>query len=201
MRSLLLTSIVTLLSLTAAVAQDSNPISAPTPQPTAQVEKKPLPAGLQEVVKKDFGDDIVVDTTFPTPFLEADFNGDGSLDAAIVVHAKGVSTKGDYKLIDPYDEYFGYGGVKITSQFETDDVTQKHAVLIIHGNGPEGWRSAQPKEKFVVINMPFDNIKLMNARVKKKSVTGITTHDATGLSAILFWNGKKYHWEPGAADE
>jgi hypothetical protein len=199
MRRMLLTSALALLTISAAVAQESNPVATPTAQATPPAETKMLPAELQAIVKRDFGDDITIDTAYPV--LEADFNGDGTLDVAIVVHTKGLSTKGDYKMIDPYDEYFGYGGVKITSQFETDDPLHKHALLIIHGNGAEGWRAKEPKEKFVVINMPFDSIKLANGRYKKKTLATIATHDNTGLSAILIWTGKKYHWEPGATDD
>ncbi len=197
---MLLTSVVALLSV-AAVAQESNPVIPPPAQTMQQTEKSPLPADLQAVVKRDFGDDIIVDASFATPFLEADFNGDGSLDAAIVVHTKGLSSSGDYTMIDPYDSYFGFGNAKIMSQYEADDPTRRHVLLIIHGSGPEGWRSPHPKDKFAVVNLPFDGLKTMNARYKKKSVTAISTHDNTGLSAVLLWTGKKYHWEPGASDE
>lgn len=201
MRKLIIASSLISWILVPAWAQESRPVSSASPQASQTEKKAAVPADLQDVVKRDFGDDIVVDMASPTPFLEADFNGDGSLDAAIVVHSKGLTEKGDYKMIDPYDEYFGYGNVTVTSQFESDEPSHKHAVLIIHGSGPEGWRTAHPKEKFVIINMPFDTLKLMNARYKKKSVVAIKTHDSTGVSAVLLWTGKKYYWEPGAMDE
>jgi hypothetical protein len=52
----------------------------------------------------------------------------------------------DYKVLDPYDEFFGVGDPKITTQFASADPARRGLVIcIIHGSGSETWRAAQPK--------------------------------------------------------
>jgi hypothetical protein len=170
---------------------------------------KPLPADLAEVVRKQFGPDFAIAmarTTSTvrylhpqkdvwTPFLTADLNGDGVEDAIIVARNKKVLNgqgQFNYKVIDPYFTYNGYGDVKITSTLSSDDPDQGHVVLIIHGAGPGGWRAATPKAKFAVINLPFENLTL--ATDTKRQLLALETRDAAGNAAI-FWDGKKYRWK------
>ena len=175
-----------------------------------EVEAPPsLPPDLAEVVRKQFGPDFkiamarstsTVKYLHPqkdvwTPFLTADLNGDGIEDAIIVArNPKVLNGQGqfNYKVIDPYFTYNGYGDVKITSTLTSDDPDQGHVVLIIHGAGPEAWRSATPKAKFAVINLPFENLTI--ASDAKRQLLALESRDAAGNAAI-FWDGKKYKWK------
>ena len=71
-------------------------------------------------------------------------------------------------------------------------------LLIIHGAGAEGWRSEQPKAKFVIINLPFKQIALRKFSMKKKQVMAIYAEEdsADRMSSTLFWDGKKYRYQP-----
>ena len=61
----------------------------------------------------------------------------------------------NFTVIDPYNTFFGYGNTKITTQFASEDPAMRGLVLlVIHGTGPEAWRAATPKAKFVIINLP-----------------------------------------------
>jgi hypothetical protein len=170
---------------------------------------KQLPADLAEVVRKQFGPDFSIalrrststvkylnPTKDPwTPFLIADLNGDGIEDAIIVARNRRVLNgqgQFNYKVIDPYFTYNGYGDVKITATLSSDDPDQGHVVLIIHGAGPDGWRAATPKAKFAVINLPFENLVI--ASDAKRQLLALESREATGNAAI-FWDGKKYKWK------
>jgi hypothetical protein len=72
-------------------------------------------------------------------------------------------------------------------------------VLVIHGSGPEGWRSATPQAKFVIINVAVKRITVKKMRVKKKKTTTAIYVEEAGadqMTSVLFWDGKKYRYEP-----
>ena len=181
----------------------------------AQTQPSPnLPAGLAELVKKQFGpcfelsthsSEVKVKYLHPgaeeapfVPFVTGDVDGDGVEDAVIVAHCKNpLSDEADfgYKVIDPYYAAHGFGDPKITSQFgSTDPTAGDNLLLVIHGSGAEGWRSATPKAKFVVINLPFRTMTMGRIRQKKVTVPSIKLIEADSLSSVLFWDGKKYKW-------
>jgi hypothetical protein len=155
------------------------------------------PQTFQEIVQKQFGPGFKLDVKF-VPFI-ADFDGDKLEDLAIVVTGKdpiGNSAKFEYKVTDPYDSFWGFGDVKITTRFSSFGDGTAHCVLIIHD-----WRGEKPKAKFLVVNFPFQKLSIGNNSYKKRSTTGIYGHDQGGTSGVLFWDGKKYRWEPTEFDE
>jgi hypothetical protein len=48
--------------------------------------------------------------------------------------------------------------------------------------------------KFVLINTPFENASLVSLRLKKKNIQAIEAIDRTTLHALVFWDGKRWHW-------
>ncbi len=164
--------------------------------------KPPKPSNpVQRVIDDQFGDGFKLDAAFQP--ISADFDGDGTEDLALVVVSKrpmANSQEKNYKVIDPYDSYFGFGDPKITSKFDFGDGTS-HCVLLMHD-----WRTGAPKMKFVIVNLPFEKLELGKMPLKKKTVAAISTIEYGGLNALVFWDGKKYRWEPiefgkSAADE
>ncbi len=75
-------------------------------------------------------------------------------------------------------------------------------VLIIHGSGPEGWRSATPKAKFVIVNLPYKAISVRKMRLRKKSIDAVYVEEAgnTGESSALFFDGRKFKYVPMGGD-
>lgn len=135
----------------------------------------------------------------PIVLLTGDLDGDGVEDAVIV--AKSVSPLADeqefaYKVIDPYDAFFGYGNPKFTVQFAQSDKEGQRLLLIVHS-----WRAAKPKAKFVVINLPFDNLAMHRGTLKKKSRAFLTATEVGVMQSTLFWDGKKYRYVPGTGEE
>lgn len=157
-------------------------------------------ADIQSVINAQFGSQFVLIPQFPV--LTGDFNGDGSEDAAFVVTSRSAIQIGTdkYRVLDPSSEYFGLGDASITSQFAAPMPGGPRYLLIIHGNGKEGWHSKEPKDRFVVINLSFDHLSIGHVQKKKKTFDDISVEETGVLSSFLYWNGHRYKWQPGAAD-
>lgn len=201
------------LFLLGALAGAQQPPAPPNP---FDVDAK-VPADLQQVVTRDFGPcfkvvpqrRLTVHYLHPqkenqwVAFLEEDMDNDGSLDAIIVARCKDVLADQDafnYKVTDPMFEYHGYGNPKVTAAFGNDNPEYGNLLLIIHGEGKDGWRAADPKGKFVVLNLEFDTLYATRVNIAKKKkdkplLTGaVHVEDKEGNGSVIFYDGKKYRW-------
>lgn len=153
-----------------------------------------------DFIQKRFGSTCTL--TPGPPQLRADLDGDGVED--LIVAARCTNPLADqaehnYTVIDPYNAFYGYGNTKITSQFASEDpATRGLVLLLIHGSGPEAWRAATPKAKFVVMNLPFKQITVKKLAVKKKTVMAIYADESGSdrMTSATFWDGKKYRYQP-----
>ena len=171
------------------------------PAPTAAKLDR---SALEALVKQQFGGSFTLPAEFPTPMITADFDGDGVEDVAIVADSKEPmpdSYEFKYQVADPYNSYFGMGNPEISRTFGSNDPHFNHNLLVIFGSGPEGWHSATPKAKFVIINVPFDKIVMGRIMRKKNSPPTfvIRTVESQIMDSNVFWDAKKkkWHWEPG----
>ena len=193
---------VTLFSILCAAMSAQQPASASKPASasanTSAADAQTPPD--QEFVNKQFGTEFTLLPQFPA--MVADLDGDGVADLVLAATARNpMLDEGNmnYKGIDPYYEFFGYGNPKITTGFGTEDPTRKGEVLlIIHGAGPDAWRAATPKAKFVVVNLPYKLISVRRVRIGKKTLMAITALEFGGTedTSAIFWNGKKYKYQP-----
>lgn len=135
----------------------------------------------------------------PILLLTGDLDGDGTEDAVIIAKAGGNPLGGQqqhgYKVVDPFDSYFGFGDPRITRQFGSSDPDRDYALLVIHN-----WRAATPKAKFVIINLPFDRLWLQPSTLKKKTRTAIMTEEAGLMQSTVYWDGKRYRYVPGTGE-
>ena len=179
--------------------------------PAQDPAMKPSPE-LQAIVHKQFGPDFEIawkkssGTGFKyrveakekwTPFIYADLDGDGVEDAVIVARAKAPlagEAQFHYKVIDPFFTAYGYGDPKITGTLSTEDPDNRNLLLVIHGVGKDAWRAAEPKAKFVMINLPIQNILVRPTMIKKRTVGAIDPQSEESNGAVVLWDGKKYRW-------
>lgn len=132
-----------------------------------------------------------------TPYVTADADGDGVEDLFIVARSKSpMAGEGEYryKVVDPFFTAYGYGDPKITTTLASEDPDNRNLLLVIHGAGPEAWRAKQPKAKFVMVNLPIENIMARKTTFKKKIVAAIDPQSAESNGAMVLWDGKKYRW-------
>ena len=123
-----------------------------------------------------------------------DFDGDGQEDAVIIATTKepfARSVELSYKVIDPYDAYFGWGNARDTVRFSEHD-DRARVLLVVHA-----WRAATPKAKFVIINVPFDHLEVESVSLKHKQRTVISASEEDSLRSYLFWDGKRWKFAPG----
>lgn len=171
----------------------------PAPPPPAHA-KTPVPAVTNEYVHKEFGDNCSL-LEGPAQFV-GDLDGDGVDDLVVAARCKNpMADSGEYgfRVSDPFDSYFGYGNVKVTSGFITEEPERKGVVLlIVHGVGPEAWRSDKEKPKFLLINLSFSSVTVKRLTLRKRTVLGIYMEEqAEGeqTSSVVYWDGKKYRYE------
>ena len=185
-------------------------VSATAQQPAPATTGGSKPGQATPVDEKflhdHFGDQFALMSEFPA--MVGDLNGDGIDDLVLAVRAKSPMLDAgnfEYKVLDPYHSFFGYGDPKVTSAFTTEDPTRKSIVLlVIHGAGSEAWRSEKPKGKFVLINVPVRTVSLRKVKIGKKVLMAIGVEEYGGdrATSAVFWDGnvKKntgtYKYEP-----
>ena len=152
-------------------------------------------------VHQQFGASCSLEPNF-APMI-GDLNNDGVEDIVMVARCKNAlidQGEKNYKVIDPMNSFFGYGNPAITTSFAPDDPKLRGvALLVIHGAGTDAWRSGSPLSKFVIINLPVKTLTLKKMKVKRKKVANaIYVEEATAdqMTAAVFWDGKKYRYEP-----
>jgi hypothetical protein len=143
------------------------------------------------------------------PEVEAafgDLDGDVVEDIVIAARCKNPlldEAEHNYTVMDPYYEFFGYGNPKLTTTFSEGDPMRRGLVmLIIHGTGPDGWRSATPKAKYVIVNLPYRRISVRKMQLKKKTIEAVYVEESgdMGESSAVFFDGKKFRYVPMGGD-
>src|SRR5436309_10490358 len=99
-----------------AGGQSSAPAPTPAPAPQASYSAEQLAT----LVKQQFGPTFNLPAKFATPAIVADFDGDGVEDIAVVAKSKEPfpdSYTLKYRVLDPYNAYFGMGDPQLSSTF------------------------------------------------------------------------------------
>lgn len=188
-----------LLATCVAAAQTN----AGTTQANSDAEKSG-PISVGPLVKQQFGPTFTPTTALPRSILSADFDGDGVEDVVIAADSDDPmpdSFQYKYQVTDPYNAFFGFGDPQHTSSMAHYDPGHTHDLLIIFGAGADAWRSATPKAKFVLINVPFDSFALGRLLIKKNKppIFIVRVTEARLMDSTLYYDAKKkrWRWQPG----
>ncbi len=196
---------VLLVVLAIAAASTTVAAKKKQPPPPPAPAKSPAPAVTDDYIHKEFGDNCSL-LGGPPQFV-GDLDGDGVDDLVVAGRCKNpMADQAEYGFLvaDPYDSFLGFGNVKITSSFASDAPERKGVcLLVVHGVGPEAWRSDKPKPKFVLINLPFKTLTVKRLALKKRTILGIYMEEkgeGEATSSVVFWDGKKYRYQILGAD-
>jgi hypothetical protein len=196
---------ILLVSLLIAGASSMIAADKKQPPPPPAHARSPIPAVTDDYVHKEFGDDCSL-LPGPPQFV-GDLDGDGIDDLMVVARCKNPmidQAEYGFRVTDPYDSFLGFGNVKVTSTFATDIPERKGVcMLIVHGVGPEAWRSDKPKPKFLLINLPFKSLAVKRLALRKRTVLGIYMEEqgeGQQTSSVIFWDGRKYRYQIVGAD-
>lgn len=193
------------LSVLAIAAVSTTVAAKKQPPPPPAPAKSPVPTVTNEYIHKEFGDNCSL--LGGPPQFAGDLDGDGVDDLVVAARCKNpMADQAEYgfRVTDPYDSFLGFGDVKVTSTFASDEPERKGVcLLIVHGVGPEAWRSNKTKPKFVLINLPFKTLSVKKLALKKRTTLGIYMEEqgeGEATSSVVFWDGKKYHYQILGAD-
>jgi hypothetical protein len=186
--------VIALFLTVAAAAQKKQP-----PPPPAHATF-PSPAVTNEFIHKQFGDNCSL-LPGPPQFV-GDMDDDGVDDLVVAAKCKNpMADKDEYSFVvaDPFDNSLGFGDVKVTSTFASDEPERRGiSLLIIHGADKDAWRAEKPKAKFLLINLPFKTLTVKRLTLKKKTVLGVYMEErgeGEDTSSVVFWDGKKYRYQ------
>lgn len=176
------------------------PSSAEKKQPPPPAHAThPSPSVTNDFIHKQFGENCSL-LDGPAQFV-GDLDGDGIDDLIVAAKCKNpMADKDEYgfSVADPYDNFLGFGDVKVTSTFASDEPDRRGiSLLIIHGAGKDAWRSATPKAKFLLINLPFKTLTVKRLATKKRTMLGVYMEEqgeGEDTSSVLYWDGKKYRY-------
>ena len=198
-RILLLQVLAVLLFIATGTASLSAQSKKQPPPPPAHA-KSPSPVVTDELVHQQFGENCSL-LAGPPQFV-ADLDGDGVEDLLVAARCKNPIADQDefsFRVADPYNSFLGFGEVKVTSTFASDEPDRRGlSLLIVHGADKDGWRADTPKAKFVLINLPFKTLSVKKLAMKKRTILGIYMEErgeGGNTSSVLFWDGKKYRYQ------
>jgi hypothetical protein len=190
---------VVLLATCVAAAQSSQKTDPPGPD-----AGKATAISVAPLIKKQFGHTFTATTSLPRTILSADFDGDGVEDVVMAADSNDPmpdSYEYKYQVSDPYNSFFGFGDPRQTANMSHYDPGHTHDLLIIFGAGPDAWRAATPKAKFVLINVPFDSFELGRLLIKKNKppIFVVKMQEARLIESTIFFDAKKkrWRWQPG----
>lgn len=196
------------------------PVAVTTPHPSPAASATPIPklppptkAEVDAAFHHVFGDDLLASTANSQYYIVGDFNGDGSEDLAVIARpvngkldevnselANWILQDADKAFIPPSSKT-----VVVPPRQERPHIESGEQVLaIIHGFGPQGWRSPDARQAYIVkhAGAPFlgtapsvsqKAIRAMHLPVE----TDIIKQVRNNKKGFLFWTGGVYAWHPG----
>ncbi len=182
-----------------------SPTATPTPVPKSAVP--PSATEIQEAVARVFKSVAIADTARNSSFAVGDFNGDGAEDLAVVVKAsEGAlgnlnSEMANWILEDPRKVPPPSLSNKPPPHLSVRAEKGDSLLAIIHGVNPQGWRSPEAKQTFLLKNgagarlLSQGSAEIKASRQQLPPIRGdVLNETLDNKSGFIFWTGAKYSW-------
>lgn len=181
-----------------ATPATTEPISLPPPKP----------AEVQDAIARIYQNAVAVETS--REFIVGDFNGDDSQDIAVTVKpAKDklpeiTSELANWIVEDPRQPDSNPGGQTQARpkplKIKPDDLL----IAIIHGYKTEGWRNAEARQSYLLVNAAAQAMTVQSTQALQDSIGGniklnrqsgdVIKETLGGTPGFIYWTGAKYAW-------
>ena len=168
-------------------------------------------AEVKEALNRIFADDVSIAAGSENKVLEGDFNGDGSVDVAIIVRPaadKLPAINGqlaNWTIQNPHRAFVPprHKSVVTLPPHPAAEVVGKDELLLamIHGNGPSGWRDPDARQAFLLrqavgssMQVGWPSPKLKHDVGAFANQTNVLTESQSGVPGALYWTGAGYAW-------
>ena len=189
---------------------------SPTPTPP---KPAPLPPPtfdqIRDAVARVFAKSAAPATPLPEGYVLGDFNGDDFEDLAVAVRVSDGylgeinNELANWLVEDPRNVLTNRTGSTTRPPPGKPVHAEKGDSLlaIIHGVGPQGWRSSEAKQTFVLKNGAGSNMlvltaaRLRSASQKLPPLKGdVIKETLGGNSGFIFWTGARYEWRSSSPE-
>jgi hypothetical protein len=211
-----LAALVVLVMSSGAVASAVNSNQAkPAKGHTSAQPPKTTQSEVREALVRSFGQTVIVDPAAVPAFFEGDFNGDHSLDLAVVVKLNSVMLAA---INDPLSNWIIEEPDKAVLPDPTKRVQKlpskpprpaivlgENLLAIVHGFGTLGWRDPQARQGYILKNgdahdlvrMPRTSIHRPAKDPRFPRLQGDVIREVlSGRNGFIYWAGSQYAFQP-----
>jgi len=189
-------------------------VAPATQLPTPARNDAPSAAEVKAALARVFADDVVIPMGSENKVLEGDFNGDGSVDLAVVVRPTASklqevnSQVANWTIQNPHHAFIpprNKSVVRLPPSPAPESITSDELLLaVIHGTGSQGWRDSGARQAFLLRHAAGTDMQVASPSPKLKHDIGafaapandVVAETLAGISGVLYWTGAGYAWHP-----
>jgi len=182
-------------------------------QKSGLLPPKPTAQEVQQAVARVFGSTVNVDNHTPDSFVAGDFNGDDSIDLAVLVKPAPLrlseinSSLANWIIQDPHRSFIppkNQTVVILPPRTEPEHVRSGQLLLaVIHGFGKDGWRDSRARQAYLLSNAAGDALASARPSQSLQRDFGVFSSQRDVIAeylgstyGVVYWTGAAYAWHP-----
>jgi hypothetical protein len=194
------------------IAQTTTTANAPaTPETPVPKLSPPTAATVRAALQRVFGDAVRLDESTAPAFLAGDFNSDQSEDLMVLVRpnpqrvANLNSELANWTIQEPRHTWLPPAGQKVVklppvSEMREQVRAAEPLIAVIHGFGPQGWRSDDARQAFLLRDVTGQVEGAFHMEhLPRQFAAGDVVRERLGTEhGFLYWFSGKYVWQTGS---